>query len=159
MLSTRDTWQPVTHIVGGYTLSSHSHANPKMIFIVRKNVPSALACSHMVIAEILKEQSTFETFRNKPCSRQASSRLCVHSLWVSSPSAEVSLSQRMSEASEEEKLYLYSQSLDGRHTVGINFDLYHRYCLQAKVSNFLVLSEWYIHLRPYTNHLCMLNIM
>lgn len=34
---------------------------------------------------------------------------------------------------EEEKQYLHSASLDGRHTIGFNFDLYHKYCQQAKV--------------------------
>ena len=34
---------------------------------------------------------------------------------------------------EEEKQYLHSASLDGRHTIGFTFDLYHKYCQQAKV--------------------------
>ncbi len=32
-------------------------------------VCSGLACSQLFIAELLKEYSTFETFRNKICSR------------------------------------------------------------------------------------------
>ena len=40
---------------------------------------------------------------------------------------------KIAENLEEEKRYLYASSLDSRHTLGFTLDLYHRYCIQAKV--------------------------
>ncbi|XP_064400041.1 sorting nexin-6-like [Halichondria panicea] len=81
---------------------------------------NSLACSQVFIAGMLKEHSTFETFRNKVCS---------------------STFQRLGEGLDEEKQSLHSKSLDSRHTIGMTFDLYHRYSLQAKEMLYRRLSK------------------
>ena len=98
----------------------------------------------MISTELLEEHAGWEVDKNDRCARfvKKNCRSCAvfaiiiisHlkiSIIFSSPL--YSVLQKLVEGMDEEKQYLHSASLDGRHTIGFTFDLYHKQCQQAKV--------------------------
>jgi hypothetical protein len=104
-----------------------------------------LAVAIVISTELLEEHAGWEVDKNDRCSRLVKIAdlkfkavfFCYLIIPITRDRKKFyfspSVLQKLVEGMDEEKQYLHSASLDGRHTIGFTFDLYHKQCQQAKV--------------------------